>query len=321
MRALIAYIDDSASDVGDQVLVLAGYVSSVENWAAFSRAWKAALLTPPRIEYLHMVEAQNLRDQFAGWSEAQRNAKLASLAEVIVQYDLRSVSISQSRRDYAQIVAPVAPYPLKSPYFGCFWDVIQTLARYLDNYDTGGVLPPVDFVFDEHSGMRANAAIWFEWLKQSSPPEWRRYIGREPRFEDDEKVVELQAADMLAWHIRRDHEKDGKEAQPLTDELRGEGVGLHVDAETLKLIAKHFGRVPNVDLVQTKTRWQETARAVRAMTAAGVPPPDTNLLRMRWKRFVYEFERISKRLRGRIKFAMRRSSWSRTPPTTREPRR
>jgi hypothetical protein len=261
-----------------------------------------------------MVEAQNLRDQFAGWSKTQRTDKLASLAKVIEQHDLISVSVSESRRDYARIVAPVAPYPLKSPYFGCFWGIIQTVARYLHQEAiSAGSLPPVDFIFDEHSGMTANAVIWFEWLKQSSPAEWRRYIGRTPVFEDDRKVVALQAADMLAWHIRRNHEKGGKEAIPLVTELRGNGVGLHVDSATLALIARHFSEVPNVDMIQTKGQWRETARAVAAMKDAGMPPPDITFWKMRWKRVLYELTPVTKRLQRLFKhvFGRRNSAKSR----------
>lgn len=43
---LIAYVDDSA-ETGD-ALVLAGYISTAENWVEFSQEWKELLsLRPP----------------------------------------------------------------------------------------------------------------------------------------------------------------------------------------------------------------------------------------------------------------------------------
>jgi hypothetical protein len=54
---LQAFIDDSASETGDQRLFMAGYITSAETWVHFADAWAKELKSAPPISYLKMVEA------------------------------------------------------------------------------------------------------------------------------------------------------------------------------------------------------------------------------------------------------------------------
>lgn len=300
---LQAYIDDSASEVGDRRLFLAGYVNTDDKWIAFSDEWNRALETHPSIDYLHMVEAQGFRGQFNGWSEKDRSAKILALASVIERYRFWWTAASVSRVEYESILAPAAPYPLKNPYFACFWGVLQTLARYHAGLSTAD-MPSTDFIFDEQGGLGQGAALWFEWIKKEQPPELRRYFGSTPIFCSDREVVALQAADMLAWHLRRSRERPGT-ALPAFEKLVGEGAGVHVDAEALRMLAHQMASVPNVDLVQTKRDWQRLKPVIVAMVDAGMRAPHTGQARMRILRVVRDLVPIGKRLRRLAKWYLR----------------
>lgn len=304
MLSLHAFVDDSASDTGDRRLFLAAYVNGAGPWIDFGREWRAALAEPPSIDYLKMAEAQNLRGEFKGWPAAERDAKILRLAQVIAAHRPWAIHCSVSRADYARTVAPAAPYNLKHPYFCCFWGIIRTSADYhlrLDRErpDDTYPVPPLQYVFDEQGGLGTDAALWYTWLKQSQEPAIAELMGDQPIFGDDKKMVGLQAADMLAWHLRRRHERGPDEPLPILDLLIDDGAYREIDAATLEQWARQFRRIPGIAGVQTKGEWRQTRAAVRATLDAGSRPPSTSLARLRWLSFKIAVRRIMQRRRRR----------------------
>jgi hypothetical protein len=157
--------------------------------------------------------------------------------------------------------------------------VVETAARY---HHTLGIdnLPPVDFTFDEQGGLGDDAALWYGWLKDERNPSIRKLMGSTPIFRNDKEVVPLQAADMYAWHLRREYERGGSEHLPALDLLRGRGAYIDIDVKHLKRLAAQTARVPGVQLIQTKAQWRGTRAAIRAMVARGDAPPRLSHLKM-----------------------------------------
>lgn len=285
MAALQAFVDDSSSDVGDRQFFLAGYVNAPDRWAAFSKDWGRELARHPRIDYFKMVEANSLRGQFQGWSRADRDAKVLSLAGIINAHRPWFVFCSVSRDEYARILAPIAPAGLKNPYFACFWGVIRSTVRYhqmLENEFGGRDVPPVDFIFDNQQGLGNDAVLWYRWLKEGQDPSIRKFLGSKPIFCDDKAVLPLQAADMLAWHVRRDHETGGIEDRTVFNLLTEHGVGTVIDRNVLAGIAKQMKRVPGRKQIQTRSDWHKIRHWAREHIAAGGKPPTTNIWKMRY---------------------------------------
>lgn len=198
-----AYIDDSASAEDDRILLLAGYAHIAPVWASFSDDWDRVMKQKPRIAYCHMSEAESLKGQFLGWSKPERDRKLAALANTIVKHDPWSIECFVSRKKYEEILEPVISYDLRGPYLPCFYGTIISLARY---HAHTGITLPTDFIFDEHGKIGAEAVLWYEEIKKGQRPEIKALMGSTPIFRDDEKVLPLQAADMIAWHLRRRRE-------------------------------------------------------------------------------------------------------------------
>lgn len=268
---LEAFIDDSSSESGDRRLFLAGYVGTATEWIKFADAWDRDLRANPSIDYFHMVEAQNLRGQFLGWSERARDRKVLNLAKIISSHDLWSIQCSVSRDDYIRIIRPVAPRGLGNPYFECFFATIVSLARF---HHQQGITTPVDFVFDEQGGLGAEAVMMYEYVKGFQLPEVAAMLGSTPIFRDDRKVVPLQAADMLAWHVRRESERiDPPGRLNALDLLRADGRHLIVEttAADLESMAEKMRAVPGVSLTQEKGDWRRVKRAILAL--GGRPPP------------------------------------------------
>lgn len=65
----------------------------------------------------------------------------------------------------------------------------------------------VDFIFDNQAEKSFILAAWDEYI-DARTDDIRDYYGAAPRFEDDQKFLPLQAADLWAWWVREWYEED-----------------------------------------------------------------------------------------------------------------
>lgn len=210
MMDLSAYFDDSGSETGDRDLVFAGLVNSEDAWGQFATAWREALAEAPSIFYLKMAEANGLRGQFATWTRQARDKKLEALTEVMHRFrPMWTFSFSVSRAEYDSHVSPVASRGLATPYFATTFGATSMVARYLASE---GITTPVSFVFDEQNGVSADVALFFDYMIENLDPPSRALIKMPISYGNDMSDLPLQAADMLAWHIRRQREGTGDPA-------------------------------------------------------------------------------------------------------------
>jgi hypothetical protein len=275
---LQVYVDDSASDDGDQRLFLAGYINTADKWIRFSDAWQEELDHSPRINYLKMSEANNLGGEFRGWTAAARDEKLRGLARVIRHFSPASIHSSISRADFKTIVSPVAPYGFNRPYFYCFQAIIVPLVNSMLEYGLPKV--PVDFIFDEQEGMGEEARFFYRIIRDGQPAAVRSMLSSDPIFRDDKQVLPLQAADMLAWHVRRNHIRN-PDAFQVPDFLSADGhhMAVDIDTEWLNRIADGYLSVPGTQHLKTKGAWRKTMREVERIEEAG-GRPDQRLVRI-----------------------------------------
>lgn len=236
MVLLRAFVDDSASDTWDRRLFLAGYLHNADAWAMLSDAWERELKRHPSISYFKMQEADSLdkKGQFAGWTPDERDKKVFALAHIINHFKPITIYCSVSRTEHDRIIKPVAPYPIQNPYHVCFSSIIQLTAQYLASHNDDDI-PPVDFVFDEQGNLGTQAALWYRWEKENNPS-YGRFLGAPPICRDDKLVVALQAADMVAWHIRREYQY-GPERRPIGSMIIDHAVCKDIDAATLEIAA------------------------------------------------------------------------------------
>jgi hypothetical protein len=197
-----------------------------------------------------MSEAENLSGQFRGWTERAREVKVLSLGRLIKKYDPWSFECSVSQNSFDKILQPVAPYDLKNPYFMCFYGAIVTIARY---HSSKGIDVPVDFVFDEQGGLGHFVALWYQYIKQQQNQAISKVLGAAPLFRDDKKVLPLQAADLLAWHLRRQKEKrNASERREVMKHIFGNHVEARITEDILQQEARKMSAVPGIEDVQIK---------------------------------------------------------------------
>jgi hypothetical protein len=259
---LQAYIDDSRSQIGDQRLFFAGYVATADEWIAFSDAWDAALREKPAIDYFKMSEANGRGGCFRKFSVSERNKKVFRMAQVVKQFAAMPLHTSISTEDFNEIVKPVAPYPMHTPYFPLCYSIIHGVAHI---HQRLGIKQKCDIIFDDHPGLANRVLPLFE-LFAAEEEMWGELLTGPPSFRDDKEVLPLQAADLFAWHVRR--RADGVSApdykgilQLLTmDNLC---FASEIDKPNLNTLADGFRSIPGIERVAAKSDW-EGAVAVAA---------------------------------------------------------
>ncbi len=160
--------------------------------------------------------------------------------------------------------------------------VVSMVTRHLTQ---SKVSAKVDFIFDQQSGVSSDVPLFFEYMTRSLPKAARKMISGIPQFRDDEDAVALQAADMLAWHLRRDFEKGDVDEQLNALWWAGSGhLVTHFDRQRLERIGRGFAKIPHVMSLQTKPQWRGFRANLASVQANGFVPPKGSW----WKNMLFE---------------------------------
>jgi hypothetical protein len=188
-----AHIDGSGSGAPD-LPVLAGYIAPAEAWVNFSKEWQG------RLEEAHLQRFK--------MNEMTSHMEIAAWFYRLIEESKITAALSCAIHT-GELVEAIREFPfpteiknvevLENPYFFAFKAITDILAQ---KQQALGIDEPVDFIFDDQSEKTKLAGIW-DLIKLSSAPEYRKNMGDEPIFRNDEKVMPLQAADLYAWWIRK----------------------------------------------------------------------------------------------------------------------
>ena len=200
ITVLKAFIDDSGSGGDSPWYVLAGYLGTIAGWDSFDDQWTDVLRQHPRIAYFKSSEAERLscHGQWAGVSEEARNAKIDALIAVIGRFARRAICVRMKQRDYDDLVKGAIPPVWDSPYYFLQTFVIGAAIN-IERID--GVCESIDFVFDrdQKHGKRSQEKLLPALMPMHSL--YGSLVNVDYRSEQD--ALPLQAADLVAWQIRR----------------------------------------------------------------------------------------------------------------------
>jgi hypothetical protein len=255
------YIDDSGSDHKlDGLFVLYGYLMEEPRWEDFAEKWDAVLRDPEffPIPYCRMSDAEAREGAFVSMDQPFRYRKVKLLAEVVRNCHPTAVGCKMAWRDYNEIVKGKVDSRLDSPYAVLFFQVMRSITD-LQVQMTEGIaeevkrqvlkdqgveigIKPVDFIFDKQGAVTEEQCLrWWGQLKLRVPQPDLTVIGNTPQFKDDRELNPLQAADMLAWHIRRDFDYPGEDRRQIFELLTPAGVWeRNVSRESLEQVVKVF---------------------------------------------------------------------------------
>jgi hypothetical protein len=208
------YFDDSGSDAGSEWYVLAGFIAPDHAWTTVAESWSKTIAKEPGIRYFKMSEAMAMEGQFrTGWTTPLRNQLIMELVDIIEQINPARIECFLKQSDFNSFVGGIVEgNSFNNPYFLLFYHLILSVAA---NATKGlGWSRECNFIFDEQGRLGTNAVEKWNWMKQNIDGENAAnvagYLGSEPKFCNDLKSVQLQAADMFAWLVRDCVTKRGK---------------------------------------------------------------------------------------------------------------
>ncbi len=207
LMMLQGFIDDSGNDGKSPVFVLAGFMSSVERWEAFSDEWDRVLKPADgfQLEVLKMTDVYRNRvrgARYYGWPDDDRDDRLKKLIKVINTHAMHGIISVIPYEPFNRIIkGKFNPHSLDRPYFLSFFGVMTQLFKVTHSLK---IDDKVEFIFDtQDSENKPLLMAEYERFISAAPPEVQAMSAGYPNFKRDEDFSPLQAADMLAWHARK----------------------------------------------------------------------------------------------------------------------
>jgi hypothetical protein len=204
IMAMYAFVDDSGSEPSQPYFVLGGLILPEETWWIFEQDWKHVLRSAPTIDYWKSSELwDRAKGPFKSLSTKERVAKLDAFSDIIFTYRPLAISTRMSWEVFNNVILRFSiPSEARNPYAFLFIGLLTQVAKI-------SLVEPkfskTNFVFDEQGKVGEDSLNLYREL-------WHDYMGDgtkellgdfEPEFHDEKKVVQLQAADLFAWHHRR----------------------------------------------------------------------------------------------------------------------
>jgi hypothetical protein len=195
-----AFFDESGLNPHkDEVLVVGGYLGTVEELEKISDLWDTCLHTPPEINYFKSDEARNLQGEFLHFNRATAKQKKNDLAAIVGASGLQGFCASVRH----ELLAHRDPGATKRTagsrtYDWGFFTSTSGVLQYVKEHHPEET---VDFVFDERRelGQCISLLNQLKELAQEYGP-WVNVFSRAGVCipADDKKTAALQMADLLA---------------------------------------------------------------------------------------------------------------------------
>lgn len=231
-----AFIDDSGTKGQGRAFAMAGFMAEAHIWECFSEEWHEVLEREPAVSQFKMREAAKFRGEFHKMSKADRDDKVRSLVQILNSDEFMAISCTVDIDAFNKYIVPLQKKPINDPFFLSCQAITRSmcieLLRQKERFE---------LVFDEHSIIGPHVKRWYPVLKLMLTKDEEAVFPTEPLFRNDKEFMPLQAADLLAWLLRR--ELDGKPHSFgwVVDELketRRSAHSQHLDEKRLKDIAE-----------------------------------------------------------------------------------
>lgn len=214
MIVLHGYFDESGTHEDSDSIVLAGFLSTIDQWERFETEWNEAL-AEYELSFFHMTDFAVKAGVYADWTEDVRRARLGHLMGIIGNYTIRSYGVSLSKKIFEAAFSTSAQRFIDSPYsFAakcCFLLVASDLRQ------MGSEVWATHVLEDGARGKGEVLAAYEALTEIPNGKDSTRILSL--RFEDKRNFVPLQAADILAYELYKEHpnqtgQRDSEQRMP-----------------------------------------------------------------------------------------------------------
>ena len=198
LLTLQGYFDDSGTHDESASTVVAGYLSTAEQWEIFDQEWRSAI-EPWGVDQFHMAEFANRAPKYQSLSETQRRFGFARLAKIINTHAIASVGCAIPRKAFERIFTPRAKRFVGGCYglaaTSCFMQAAELLNQH--GYESARI----SYAFE--SGTAGSGAVLKVFNSNCNDPEQRERLKLLSLSFEGKEFTPLQAADMLAYELYR----------------------------------------------------------------------------------------------------------------------
>lgn len=198
MGKIIAYFDESGTHAGSRITVFGGFVASDEEWSKFNEQW-TELLNDYRLSYFRMSECENLLGGFKRFTKTKQQELLRRVLSIVTSRQLTGVGVGIVVNEYNEFLAQMKLSHYLDAYSTAAFSSFARIRKWADesNYHE-----PVEFVLEngaEHKGK----VIAMQSTINGTPQLRERFRLGSLTFAEKRQSLQLQAADLLAYEIRK----------------------------------------------------------------------------------------------------------------------
>ena len=261
MAKAFAYFDDSGTDGKSGVLCVAGYIFLEEDIGPFEVEWKV-MLEKYGLRFFHAVECAHGKGDFKALTNEQRSAAQKEAIELTKKYASKGIALSIDKAAFP-IIGSGSAKIWTTPYtFLCG----QVLYGVRDWANEAGFEGEIEHVFE--SGVVGEVKAVNETINALLTTRETRRIFRYGRHVIATKTdaLQLQSADLLAWHWFTHHRRirEGKGKRADFKNLIGLRIDPHhYDTESIE----YWQVVWDATLKQVRQR-EQTHSSIQALLGA-----------------------------------------------------
>lgn len=200
---LKVYIDDSGKADHSPSQILAGYLASDHAWGLFSEEWRS-ILKSHEIDEFHTYDVWKVTKKSGLRSPLQQSVLLVQIIECIKKYIDHAFVISIPFEAHSHWFAFEANKDLKAlrPYRFAFWGLMCEVYLYAWKHMAD---KKVEVIFDRQGGESEREVLeGFDGFQALCADSFPGMAVSKPVFYHGNDCPPLQAADFLAWLVRRD---------------------------------------------------------------------------------------------------------------------
>jgi uncharacterized protein DUF3800 len=210
-----AFVDESESR---EEFILGGYIAPSDVWDKFATDW--AQLLPLALQQKDGSFHFKMSEMALGSMDRVRAfyAVIDKYEELIpVSFRINKPEFNNALEHIEHFCTAMGWSVNLSNWTNTYYFSFRMLMNFFHGHEVPAneVIPKggiVDFIFDERSEKRFILAAWDEILENTAHyNEIKLQFGATPRFENDQKFLPLQAADLWAWWVREWYEEDSIE--------------------------------------------------------------------------------------------------------------
>jgi hypothetical protein len=215
MAMMTVYFDDSGTHHQSDIAVAACLVSDVMRWESYESEWNSVLDEAGiRESGFHMAKFVARRSPFDGWTEDKRDKVIKALIGTIERHVFAGMATAVVKKVYDTYVTGRLRARLGNYHYT---SAVQSCLAFVEEWRRSSVvLEPMQYVFDRMGSGKHEIIKLFDDIAKR---EMAVAFGIEPNgyaFNNKRLVVQLQAADILAWEAyryARDHQSTDRTAR------------------------------------------------------------------------------------------------------------